>query len=171
MNPYQRLMYRLGGTRAFVWFGRKVLTPIDTRRAGKKWTLATLGTDYPLCYVTTTGRKTGAVRTTPLGWVDAGNGAVAVVGTNWGTTHHPAWTYNLLADDRAELIIGTEKRPVRARLVGDEGEEERLWNGFIAAFPGYRTYRERTNRDIRLFVLEPVPPPQAAGEGASPSPP
>ena len=156
MNPYQSLLNRIGGTRGFAWFGRKVLTPVDKRMQGKRWALTTLGTSYPLCYLTTTGRKSGEQRTSPLIWVDAGEGNVAVVGSNWGTEHHPGWTYNLFADPSAVLSIDGEERPVAARLVTDDAEAERLWAAFADVYPGYRKYRGRTSRDIRLSVLEPA---------------
>ena len=157
MNPYQGLLNRIGGTRAFAWFGRKVLTPVDKRMKGKKWSITTFGTDYPLCHLTTTGRRSGEPRTSPLLWVEAGDD-VAVVGSNWGTANHPGWTHNLLADPTAVLTIGQDERTVRARLVDDAAEAERIWEAFAAIYPGYRTYRKRTSRDIRLFVLDPATP-------------
>lgn len=84
MNLYERTLIRFGHTRGFASFGQKVLTPIDRRMRGRKYSISTLGTNFPLCYLTTTGRKSGEPRTVPLLCVETGD-AVAVVGSNFGT--------------------------------------------------------------------------------------
>ena len=154
MNRYERVLARMGGTRAFTWFGRRVLTPVDKRLRGHK-TITTLGTHLPLCYLTTVGRKSGRQVTSPLLWIEAGDGAVAVAGSNWGTTHHPGWTYNLDAEPAATLEVDGRARAVIARRTAGD-ERDRLWEAFVAAWPPYAKYADRTTREIRLFVLEDV---------------
>jgi deazaflavin-dependent oxidoreductase (nitroreductase family) len=108
----------------------------------------------PTLLLTHTGRTSGRERQTPLLFVrDSGN--VVVAGSNWGQQHDPAWALNLVANPRARVQIGREKRDVVARVA--EGEErERLWKILLSQWPAYDTYTERSGRHIKVFVLEPA---------------
>ncbi len=154
MNLYRAMLERWGRTRAFAWFGRRVLTPLDLRFKGSRLAPSRLGTDLPLCYLTTIGRRSGEPRTVPLLYVPGVGGAVVVVATNFGTDRHPAWSHNLEADPNAIVEISGQAVEVRARRL--DGEEwERYLGEFSSVWPAYETYRARTDRNIRLYVLEP----------------
>jgi hypothetical protein len=45
---------------------------------------------------------------------------------------------------------------MRVREIKDEAERLRLWELCVAAFPPYAEYQKRTERQIPLFVAEPV---------------
>ncbi len=154
MNPYRALLERVGRTRAFAWFGRRVLTPLDLRFRGSRLAPSRLGSDLPLCYLTTIGRRSGQPRTVPLLYVPADDGGVVVVATNFGTAHHPAWSHNLEAAPNAVVEIDRRPMEVRARRLYGE-ERERFLREFASMWPAYDTYRQRTDRDVRLYVLEP----------------
>jgi deazaflavin-dependent oxidoreductase (nitroreductase family) len=153
-NPYERLVRRLGRQRWFAWFGRRVLTPVDRLLEDRGVSLTTAGTHFPLCYLTTIGRHTGQPRTVPLLYVAAGEG-IAVVASNFGGEHHPAWSHNLDAEPHATVHIGDERRPMVARRATEE-EEATLMPEFVDVWPAYEDYAERTDRHIRMFVLEPL---------------
>jgi deazaflavin-dependent oxidoreductase (nitroreductase family) len=107
----------------------------------------------PVLLITTTGRRTGAPRTAPVLYLADGDRLV-VIGSNAGNTRPPAWALNLLAGPDAEVNVKGDIRPVRARVA--EGEErDALWQKMNDQFGGFDGYREKTSRDIRLFVLEP----------------
>ena len=77
-----------------------------------------------------------------------------MIGSNAGNTMPPAWALNLEQDPEGEVQVRRERWPVRARIA--EGEEhDTLWRRMNEQFAGFDEYRERTTRDIRLFVLEP----------------
>ena len=60
-----------------------------------------------------------------------------------------------MANPNAEVQIKSAKFCVRAReAIGEE--RERLWQGFIAMFPGYRKYERRTSRRFPIAVLETI---------------
>jgi len=106
--------------------------------------------------LTTRGRTSGQDHTVPLLYLADGEAAAVVVGTNFGTAHHPGWVYNLEADPSA--LLETERvteRPVRARRA-DHAEWARYWPQFADMWPAYDTYLDRTTRDVRMFVLEPT---------------
>jgi deazaflavin-dependent oxidoreductase (nitroreductase family) len=105
----------------------------------------------PALLLTTTGRRSGQPRTQPLLYAVDGDGWV-VIGSNWGQRHHPAWSLNLLAHPDAEIMIGDETVPVRARLVTGT-ERDRLWQQLLTIWPAYRSYEQRAGRDLRIFRL------------------
>ena len=77
-----------------------------------------------------------------------------MIASKGGFPSHPAWFHNLRANPDTTVQVGSERRPVHARLAGPE-ERERLWPLAVAAYPGYEDYRARTEREIPVVVLEP----------------
>jgi F420H(2)-dependent quinone reductase len=107
----------------------------------------------PVLLLTATGRKSGQPRTTPVLYLADGERQI-VIGSNAGHRNEPAWSLNLKANPEAEVEIGRERRPVRARVA--EGEERaELWRRVNEQYSGFDDYEARTSRDIALFVLEP----------------
>lgn len=99
------------------------------------------------------GARSATVRTTPLIYVDDAPNVV-IVASKGGHPRHPAWYHNLRAHPDTQVQIGSERRPVRARLATAQ-ERRRLWPMAVATYSGYRGYQERTNRLIPLVILEP----------------
>jgi len=107
----------------------------------------------PVLLLTTTGRKSGQKRTAPVVYL-AEDENLVVIGSNAGHGRAPAWSLNLKANPEAEVEVGRERRPVRARVA--EGEERaELWRKHNDQYSGFDEYEARTDRDIALFVLEP----------------
>ena len=154
MNPYRGLVRRLGTTRSFAWVASRVLPPLDVRFKGHRRSLTSLGTGFPLCFLTTTGRRSGEPRTVPLLYVADGE-RVVLFASNWGRPAHPAWSGNLDATADARVEIDGVERPMRARRA-TRPEEERYWPLADAMYPGYAGYRARSGRSVRVHVLEPV---------------
>jgi deazaflavin-dependent oxidoreductase (nitroreductase family) len=149
---YASLLRRLGHRSWFAAFGRR-LVPFDRwllRRTGGRWSVSGQQA-LPSMLLTTTGRKSGQPRTTPLLYAADGDGYI-VVGSNWGQALHPAWTGNLLAQPEATASIGHTELPVRAELATG-AERDRLWKIVEALWPAYNTYADRSGRDIRVFRL------------------
>jgi len=107
----------------------------------------------PVLLITTTGRKSGQLRTAPVCYLADGD-RVIVIGSNAGNRNAPAWALNLEANPDAEVEIGDERRKVLARVA--EGEERaELWRKMTDQYSGFDEYQARTDRDIALFVLDP----------------
>lgn len=107
----------------------------------------------PVLLLTTTGRKSGQPRTAPVLYLRDGERLI-VIGSNAGNERPPAWALNLVANPDAEVEVGRERRPVRARVA--EGEERaELWRRVNDQYAGFDDYATRTDREIRVFVLEP----------------
>lgn len=154
MSWYVDAARRLGHHRATSWIGRWLAPRVDRlvhRLTGGRILLSR--SLMPTLLLTTTGRRSGQPRVQPLSYVER-DGVVYVVASNWGGTEHPAWSWNLLDDPDATIEIDGRTLPVRARLV-DPDERAATWPTFTAMWPAYDTYLERTDRDIRMFALEP----------------
>jgi deazaflavin-dependent oxidoreductase (nitroreductase family) len=117
-------------------------------------------TGLPVVLVTHTGRKTGAVRKTPLMRVVADDGTYVLVGSVGGAPKHPHWYYNLR--ELSEVTIRDHERVFRARIheVTDPAERARLWAAAVRAYPPYAEYQERTSRQIPVFAAEPLALPR-----------
>ena len=105
--------------------------------------------------VTHRGRKTGAIRKTPLNRVVDGDNYV-LVGSTEGLPKNPLWYHNLKADPNVEIRDGTDVYSMRAREVVDAGERQRLWKLALEVFPRYQEYQDKTERAIPIFVAEPA---------------
>jgi deazaflavin-dependent oxidoreductase (nitroreductase family) len=114
-----------------------------------------LDTGLPVVIVTNRGNKTGDIRKTPLMRVKEGNNYI-LVGSKGGAPKDPAWVHNLRANPNIELRDETNAGPMRVREVKDAAERARMWTLAVAAFPPYAEYKERTKRQIPVFVAEPA---------------
>ena len=108
----------------------------------------------PVLLLTTTGRKTGTKRTTPLIYLEDGE-RVVLVASKGGMSHHPLWYTNLEANPGVEIQIGSEIRPMRAQRASD-AEKAALWPRLVAIYRDYDDYQARTERDIPVVILSPV---------------
>jgi deazaflavin-dependent oxidoreductase (nitroreductase family) len=99
------------------------------------------------------GARSGARRTSPLLYVEDGDDLL-LIASKGGFPRNPAWYYNLLANPDTTVQVGSEVRPVHARIARPE-ERERLWALAVGSYRGYEDYRARTEREIPLVVLEP----------------
>jgi deazaflavin-dependent oxidoreductase (nitroreductase family) len=108
----------------------------------------------PVILVTTRGAKTGKLRKVPLMRVEH-DGVYAIVASDGGAPKPPTWYYNVRAEPLVELQDGTVTRDCRAREVSGQ-EREIWWKRAVAAYPDYADYQKRTDRQIAVFVLEPV---------------
>ena len=107
----------------------------------------------PVVIVTHRGRKTGAVRKTPLmRAVDDGN--YILVASMGGAPKNPVWYYNLKADPNVEIRDETNVFDMRVREISDSNEKQRLWDIAVAAYPPYQEYQDKTDRVIPVFIAE-----------------
>ena len=110
-------------------------------------------TGLPVMIVTHIGRKTGAIRKTPLMTVKDGD-AYVLVASQGGAPQNPVWVYNLRENPDVEIRDQAQVFKMRAREVVDDAERARLWELCTKAFPPYIEYQAKTERKIPLFVAE-----------------
>jgi len=122
-----RVYRETGGERGYHWRGTEILL------------------------LTTSGRSSGELRTTPLIHRTDGERWV-IVASKGGAPEDPDWFRNLSADANAMIQVRDEEIPVRASVA--EGEErERLWKAMTEVWPDYDAYRQRTDRKIPVVIL------------------
>lgn len=108
----------------------------------------------PVLLLTTTGRKSGKQRTTPLLYGQDADRFVIVASVG-GAPKHPAWYLNLRDHPDATIQVGSRTLDVRAETVPAE-ERARLWTLMTRLYPGYDDYQAKTSREIPLVELTPA---------------
>ena len=112
-------------------------------------------TGLPVIIVTNKGNKTGAIRKTPLMRVADGNNYI-LVASRGGAPKHPVWYHNLKADPNVEIRDVDVVQSMTVREVRDSAERSRLWKIAVEAYPPYKDYQEKTERQIPVFLAEPA---------------
>jgi deazaflavin-dependent oxidoreductase (nitroreductase family) len=157
-NALQRGIRRFASSGPGSFVFARILDHLDRpvyRATRGRHTLTSLLAGLPTVVLTTTGARSGRRSSVPLVGLPTPDG-IAVIGSNYGQRHHPAWYHNLRAEPLAEVTLDGARTRVRAVEV--EGERrERIWEQALKIYPGYSTYERRaSNRRIAVFVLEPL---------------
>jgi deazaflavin-dependent oxidoreductase (nitroreductase family) len=109
----------------------------------------------PVIIVTHRGRKTGAIRKTPLMRAVDGSSYI-LVASQGGAPTNPSWYYNLVTDPNVEIRDKTEVFSMKVREVSDADEKKRLWDIAVEAYPPCTDYQKKTTRQIPVFLAEMV---------------
>jgi deazaflavin-dependent oxidoreductase (nitroreductase family) len=102
--------------------------------------------------LTTTGRRSGEQRSTPLIYGTEGDDYM-VVASNGGSDAPPAWYRNLSEHPEVEVQVKGDRFPARARDATAE-EKAALWKQMTEHWPAYDEYQQKTEREIPVVVLE-----------------
>lgn len=102
--------------------------------------------------LTTTGRKSGEERTTPLIYGRRGDD-VLIVASKGGHPEPPAWYLNLRERSTVQVQIKGEKFMAQARDA-TPAEQAELWRTMAGYWPQYDDYQAKTDRPIPVVVLE-----------------
>jgi deazaflavin-dependent oxidoreductase (nitroreductase family) len=102
--------------------------------------------------LTTTGRRSGEQRTTPLIYGTHGDDYL-VVASKGGSAEPPAWYLNLEAHPEVEVQVKGERFRARARTATPD-EKPELWRIMASEWPAYDDYQQKTDREIPVVVLE-----------------
>ena len=106
----------------------------------------------PVLLLTTTGRKTGRIWTTPLIY-GRDDDRLVLIGAFAGSDRQPAWWLNLRGNKRGTVQLGTDTFDVVPREADGE-ERERLWAKMVEIYRGYDRYATKTTRRLPVVVLE-----------------
>lgn len=109
----------------------------------------------PMLLLTTTGRRTGERRTTPLLYMTDGDGYV-VVASNGGRDRPPSWLLNLEASPQAEVQVRRVRTPVVAEVLRGP-DAEPLWPHLNEHYSGWAYYQRLTDRELPVVRLTPAP--------------
>ena len=107
----------------------------------------------PVALLTTTGRKTGEPRVSPLLFWREGN-RIVLIASQGGAATHPMWYLNLKADPHVHVQIKNEMLDLTAR---DATEQERThyWAKMASMYSSFDDYQAWTDRVIPVVICDP----------------
>lgn len=107
-----------------------------------------------LLYLTTTGRKSGKARTTPLLYLRDGQRWL-VVASNGGADWEPGWWLNLKAGSAGTVEVDSARTSVTGTEVSG-AEREALWRRMNQEVFDYDSYQRKVSRRLAVVSLTPV---------------
>ncbi len=122
------------------------------RRTNGRWGAKLLW--FPVALLTTTGRRSGQLRTTATLYLQDGE-RVVMPASYGGRNGHPAWYLNLKADPKVRVQVRDRLRDMLARDATND-ERRRYWRQLTRIYPPYKVYQDAADRRIPLVVCEPL---------------
>ena len=105
----------------------------------------------PLLLLTTTGAKSGQLRTKPMMYIPDGD-RLLVIASNAGAPTHPDWYRNVVAHPEVTVEVGSDT--FKAIAIVTEGlERQRLWSRVVELYPFFADHQAKTSRQIPVIVL------------------
>ncbi|WP_274912228.1 nitroreductase/quinone reductase family protein [Streptomyces sp. WZ-12] len=116
-----------------------------------------------LILLTTTGARSGARHTTPVGYLPDGE-RILVIASAGGAPRHPAWYHNLVAHPQVTVETGVFDYEARAEVLTGAARD-RLFARAVEADPGWAAYQDKTRRILPVVALASAEngPPRFAG--------
>ncbi|GGV24738.1 cation-binding protein [Actinomadura cremea] len=108
-----------------------------------------------LLLLTTTGARSGARRTNPLGYLPDGPERLLVIASAGGSPRHPDWFHNLVANPRVTIETGAFTVEADAAVLAGE-ERDRLFARAVEADAGWAEYEEKSGRTLPVVALTPI---------------
>ncbi len=136
-------------------FALKWMSRINTflyRRSGGEGMGGTVQ-NIPVALLTTTGRKSGEPRVSPLYFLRDGD-RVIVAASKGGTPKNPMWYLNLKANPKVRVQIKKDVLDLTARDATDD-ERAKYWPQLVDMYPTYDDYQSWTDRTIPVVICEP----------------
>jgi deazaflavin-dependent oxidoreductase (nitroreductase family) len=152
-GAFARLYAAMATTGIAKWISRHInwkLDPFLLRVTGGRLASTLV---FPTALLETRGAHTGAPRRNAIIYFHDGD-RVVVAASNAGSGRHPAWYHNLVA--HPDVTFGGIA--MRASVVVDDAERQRLWPMADRVFPAYLKYREDAaahHRTVPLVLLTP----------------
>lgn len=110
----------------------------------------------PVLELTTTGRKSGQLRSVMLTSPITDDGHLVIVASRGGDDRHPAWFLNLRDNPRVQVSVKGGPAEAMTAVIAAPDVRARLWPQIAERFRNYAGYQKRTSREIPLVVLVPV---------------
>lgn len=107
----------------------------------------------PVGILTTTGRKSGEPRESPLLFLQEDQ-RIVLVASQGGRATNPMWYLNLKADPKVSFQTKTEVLNLTAREATD-AERDEYWPKLDAMYPDFVDYRSYTDRKIPIILCDP----------------
>ena len=146
-----RALASFSATRLGRWISAKIVWKVDPYLLRATRGRLGLGLALPTALLETRGARTGAVRRNAVIYFHDGD-RITIIASKAGAETHPGWYHNL----RACPDVRLGGNPMRAAVVSDEAERQRLWTLADRVFAPYAAYRReaaRANRSIPIVQL------------------
>jgi deazaflavin-dependent oxidoreductase (nitroreductase family) len=150
-GSFSRAFASFSATRLGRLFSAKVVWKVDPYLLRVTRGRLGMGLVLPTALLETTGARSGALRRNAVIYFHD-KGLVTIVASKAGAAEHPAWFHNL----RAHPDVSFGGVPMRATVVEDETERQRIWKLADRVFAPYATYRREAaaaNRKIPIVQL------------------
>jgi len=108
----------------------------------------------PVALLTTTGRKTGEPRVSPLLYLREGN-RIVLVASKGGAASNPLWYRNLKANPKVSVQIKHEVLSLTARDANEE-ERQHYWPKLTTMYTSFDDYQSWTDRVIPVVICDPA---------------
>ena len=105
----------------------------------------------PLLLLTTTGVRSGQLRTTPMMYIPDGD-RLLVIASNAGAPTHPDWYYNIVVHPNVTVEVGAETFDATA-VVMEGDERQRLWSKIVESYPFFTEHQAKISRQIPVIAL------------------
>lgn len=148
---FSRAFASFSATRAGRFFSAKVVWKVDPYLLRASKGRVGMGLVLPTALLETEGAKSGARRRNAVIYFHDAD-RVTIVASKAGAPKHPAWFHNLKA--HPDVTFGGI--PMRASVVEDEAERQRIWKLADRVFAPYEIYRREAaaaNRTIPIVQL------------------
>jgi F420H(2)-dependent quinone reductase len=151
LNPKQveRLNAKSTGT-MIKWMSR-AQTWIFKKSGGKFGDKFLKGAEVGI--LTTTGRKSGEPRDSPLLYLQEGK-RIVLVASQGGRATNPMWYLNVKANPNVRFQTKRETLDLVAREATDP-ERDEYWPKLDAMYPDFVNYRSYTDRKIPILICDP----------------
>src|SRR4051812_4333741 len=141
------------GTRFAAWLSVKVVWKLDPHLMRSTRGRVGLGLMLPTALLETRGARTGRPRSNGVIYFHDGD-RVTIIASKLGAPEDPSWFHNIRADP--DVVLGGQL--LRAVVIEDDAERERIWDLADRVFPPYASYRERAARvDRTIPILQLLP--------------
>ena len=149
--PGMALLDRVGATRPGTWVIAHIVSPLQRRLLLATRGRVSLTGKRPVLLLTTTGRRSGRLRTIPLFFLRDGDDLV-VCNVRPPSERPNPWPLNLRANPNVSVRIGgvTEQRVAREA----HGQElQKYWPALVKTWPAYERFFADTH-ERAIFVLQ-----------------
>jgi deazaflavin-dependent oxidoreductase (nitroreductase family) len=147
-GSFSRAFAAFSSTRPGRFFSAKIVWKVDPYLLRATRGRLGMGLVLPTALLETQGAKSGAVRRNAVIYFHDQD-RVTIIASKAGADRHPAWFHNL----RAHPDVTFGGIPMRASIVEDEAERDRLWTLADRVFAPYATYRREAAQAHRMIPI------------------
>ncbi|MFZ2113312.1 MAG: nitroreductase/quinone reductase family protein [Solirubrobacteraceae bacterium] len=145
---FWRASASFSATRLGRLLSRKVVWKVDPYLLHASRGRFGMGGVLPTALLETTGAKSGAERRNAVIYFHDKD-LVTIIASKAGASEHPAWFHNLCA--HPDVSFGGV--PMRAAVVSDEAERQRIWKLADRVFAPYAVYRREAAAASRTIPI------------------